>query len=284
MRLSRPWVEDLRLPAGSAGMVWLPEPDRPPSRIIYHHRHVELEANLVLSGSGTYLIGDATCHLEPGSLAWLFPGQDHCLVQRSEDFSFIIAVWRPAVAAAAAADLGDARLASADPGPLCRRLGLQRMREDAELLAALGRAPEPEREAGLAYALRRLWRHGGEAPATAADGMPAAVARAARLLADPEAGRAVSIASLARGAGLSTDHLARLFRRHIGEAPLSYRNRCCLDRFLDRWRPGCAAMELAIACGFGSYSAFNRAFRAQLGSSPRSWIAARGSQRRDSSS
>lgn len=284
MALPRPWLDTLSLPPGSTGMVWLPDPDRPPSRIIYHHRHAELEANLVTAGSGTYLIGDATCHLEPGSLVWLFPAQNHCLVQRSADFSFIIAVWRPAAVAAAAGDLGDAMLAADDPGPLCRRLGLRRLREDAELLGELGRAPPAEREAGLGYALRRLWRHGREAPATTAAGMPPAVARAARLLADAEAGREVTLASLARGAGLSPDHLARLFRRHIGEAPLAYRNRSCLDRFLDRWRPGVEAMPLALACGFGSYSAFNRAFRAQLGTSPRRWMAARGAQRRDSSS
>ena len=134
MQLPRPWVEDLRLPAATAGAVWLPIAGAPPSRVIYHHRHAELEANLVVAGCGTYLVGSRTCRLDPGSLVWLFPGQDHCLIQRSADFAMLIAVWKPAVAQAAAVTLGEARLAAADPGVICRRLAVRRLREDAEAL------------------------------------------------------------------------------------------------------------------------------------------------------
>jgi AraC-like DNA-binding protein len=266
----------LDLDTGDAGAVWLPPPQGAQlSRNIHHHRHPELEINLVVRGDCTYLIGSRTYLLAVNCLTWLFPGQDHCLVQRSPDFAMIIAVWTPACVAQVAAGLGVAELAQADPGVRCHRLPISQSRADTELLTALASAGRVERNLGLPYALARLWQHSATAAVATSADLPAALTRAIRLLGDSERCRTVSVASLARGADLSADHFARLFRRHLGCTPVEFRNRSCLDRFLDQWRPGVPAMDLAYACGFGSYTAFNRSFRATLGISPRAWIAAR---------
>ena len=49
------------------------------------HRHAELEVNLVVRGTATYLLGERRYELTPGTLTWLFPGQDHVLVDDCRD-------------------------------------------------------------------------------------------------------------------------------------------------------------------------------------------------------
>lgn len=47
------------------------------------HRHAELELNLVVRGRASYLLGERRYDMTPGTLTWLFPGQDHVLVDES---------------------------------------------------------------------------------------------------------------------------------------------------------------------------------------------------------
>jgi hypothetical protein len=63
------------------------------------HRHAELEVNLVVRGTASYLLGDRRYALTPGTLTWLFPGQDHLLVSESSDHELWWAVFRPALVA-----------------------------------------------------------------------------------------------------------------------------------------------------------------------------------------
>ena len=59
------------------------------------HRHDALEVNLVTSGTGRYLVDQACFNLRRGTQIWLFPEQEHLLVDRSPDFQMYIAVFRP---------------------------------------------------------------------------------------------------------------------------------------------------------------------------------------------
>ena len=61
------------------------------------HRHAELEVNLVVRGTASYLLGDRRYALTPGTLTWLFPGQDHVLVDESSGHELWWAVFRPAL-------------------------------------------------------------------------------------------------------------------------------------------------------------------------------------------
>lgn len=79
----------------------------------------------------------------------------------------------------------------------------------------------------------------------------------------------VSLAALARRAGLSAYHLHRAFARAAGETPKQYTQRLRLERaaaLLLTERD--SVLEVALACGFRSHEAFLRGFRRQFGMTP----------------
>ena len=59
------------------------------------HRHSELEFNLILRGRACYLFGERRIDLSAGTLIWMFPAQEHLLVEESRDFAMWIAVFKP---------------------------------------------------------------------------------------------------------------------------------------------------------------------------------------------
>jgi AraC family transcriptional regulator, glycine betaine-responsive activator len=79
----------------------------------------------------------------------------------------------------------------------------------------------------------------------------------------------LSVAALARRAGLTTRGLQKLFRRHLDTSPGSYYANLRLAaarRMLDL--AGRPVLEVAAQSGFGSSSAFARAFRRRYGVNP----------------
>jgi len=88
-------------------------------------------------------------------------------------------------------------------------------------------------------------------------------------------GRPWTVLSLAESAGMSRAAFARRFRDVVGTGPLEY---------LTRWRMLLAAEQmedstemllvLAQSLGYGSESAFGKAFRRVMGCSPRKYIQA----------
>jgi AraC-like DNA-binding protein len=86
----------------------------------------------------------------------------------------------------------------------------------------------------------------------------------------PDAG--LTLAALARDAGLSPYHFLRTFERLTGATPHQYilraRLRDAALRLADA--PG-KIVDVALGCGFGDVSNFNRAFRAEFGVTPGSW-------------
>ncbi len=79
-------------------------------------------------------------------------------------------------------------------------------------------------------------------------------------------------ATLAARARISPEHLARSVRRHLGMTPTALLNQRRLERAAlllshsDR-----SVLHIALDLGFGSASAFSRAFRAHHRLSPRDW-------------
>jgi AraC-like DNA-binding protein len=84
----------------------------------------------------------------------------------------------------------------------------------------------------------------------------------------------VSAQRLARDLGISSGHLARLFRTEMGISLVEYRNRLRIERFLSLAdRSGGNLLDAALEAGFGSYAQFHRVFRKLVGTTPREYVA-----------
>lgn len=84
----------------------------------------------------------------------------------------------------------------------------------------------------------------------------------------------VSAQRLARDLGISSGHLARLFRTEMGISLVEYRNRLRIERFLSLAdRSGVNLLDAALEAGFGSYAQFHRVFRKLVGTTPREYVA-----------
>src|SRR5580704_19475243 len=87
--------EVLQLMPGYEGAVWSYTSGGHARR--RSHRHEELELNLVTAGTAKYLVGERRYDLARGTLIWLFPEQDHMLLDESADYTMWIVVIRPAL-------------------------------------------------------------------------------------------------------------------------------------------------------------------------------------------
>jgi AraC-like DNA-binding protein len=237
------------------------------------HRHAELELNLVVRGSASYLLGDRRYALTPGTLTWLFPGQDHVLIEESADHELWWAVFRPALVARIATTQHAAPLREQDPvGQFSCRLDSGRVRRLATLFHELRDAETADdvlANTGLAYLLSFAWRAflDSDDVVEGVDLHPAVETVARMLRADPNAG---DLAELARAASLSPAHLSRIFKEQTGVSISRFRNQQRLQRFLLLYGRGrrTTALAAALEAGFGSYPQFHRVFREHTGRSP----------------
>jgi len=260
---------DLHLARALDGRLW-PHRFTPQSRA--PHRHAEVELNLVTAGRAAYLLGDRRYDLTRGALVWLFPGQDHILLDESADYAMWIGVFKPALLARACVSPASAPLRESDPpGRWLRCVSLEasaRLRALFEEVAAL-REDAARHNAGLGYALLSAWAEYQKAEeAAAGPDVHPAVERAARLLRDEA--DALTIEQIAARVGLSASRLSRLFHRQTGVALVDFRNRQRVQRFLRLYGRGRAvsASGAALDAGFGSYPQFYRVFKDQMGCSP----------------
>ena len=237
------------------------------------HRHAELELNLVVRGTASYLMNDRRYELTAGTLTWLFPDQEHVLVDESADHALWWAVFRPSAVARIATSPHARPLLERDPvGRYSRRLDPQRVQQLAALfgeLHAAGTVDDTLFNAGLSYLLASTWRAFLDSSEVVGDlEVHPAVDNVARLLqADPAAG---DLTDLARTVGLSPSHLSRLFTTQMGVSISRFRNQQRLDRFIRLYRHGRGTTALAAAheAGFGSYAQLHRVFRQETGRNP----------------
>jgi AraC-like DNA-binding protein len=237
------------------------------------HHHAELEVNLVVRGTASYLLGDRRYALTPGTLTWLFPGQDHVLVDESFDHELWWAVFRPGLVAQIATAPHARPLLEEDPvGRFSRRLDSGRVRRISALFRDVQDAETVDdvlANTGLAYLLSFAWRAflDSDDVVQGVDLHPAVETVARMLRADPDAG---NLAALARAACLSSSHLSRIFKEQTGVSISRFRNQQRLERFLRLYGRGrrTTALTAALEAGFGSYAQFYRVFREQVGRSP----------------
>jgi AraC-like DNA-binding protein len=99
---------------------------------------------------------------------------------------------------------------------------------------------------------------------------PALVTAMRHLECDPLDDRDES--ALARLAGVSTCHLRRLFREHLGVPPGEWRRNLRLQLAQKQLRSGYGSIaEIALACGWPDANYFTRLFRSRTSMTPRAW-------------
>ena len=262
-------IERLRIPAEHEGIVWF---HNSPRRKWWMHRHAELEINLVTAGTAHYLLGHGRYDLFPNSIVWLFPEQEHLLLDQSPDHCMWTLVVKPELLQRVC--LGESRqiLLAANPaGYFCRRLASDQAHWLATLLRDVSQAKaDPVRyNAGLAYAVLSGWAAylAAEESNVGTDVHPA-VEKAAHLIREHR--EPMRMDDLALECGLSPSRLSKLFQEQTGMSLVSFRNRQRLERFLHLYGEGRRTSMLAAAldAGFGSYAQFYRVFAHLMGCTP----------------
>ena len=235
------------------------------------HRHAELELNLITSGSGLYLLENRKYEIRRGDLLWLFPAQEHVLVEQSPEFEMWIGVFKPRAVRQIATDANSKILRRSNPsGEFCRRLA-QPAAAWLEKLFVEITASESQPELynrGLGYALLAAWDQFTHATEIPIQDVHPSVERAARHLRDQD--NAINLDELARHAGLSAPRLSRLFKQQTGVTLVDFRNRQRLEKFFTIYGTGqrLTMLDAALAAGFGSYAQFHRVFKRIMDCSP----------------
>jgi AraC-like DNA-binding protein len=292
-------LHDLKIGSIYDGFLFLAEtsPDAP---WLQSHHHVELELNLVIRGSITYVMGNQRYTFPAGTLLWFFPEQEHQLVDRSSTAQHYVAVFKPAFIrrvcrTPAYAMLNATRTESEGiQHAMLSRQYFHSVRNamDCIMEGSLDRdvlnreagfgvdsdfcyqhADPDGLNAGLHFLLTLCWRLQNSHPSgESAIELHPSVQRAIRLLSEGE--WTASLSALATRCKISDAHLSRLFHQQIGVSLTHYRSSLRMARFWEELKrsPDANLTEAAYAAGFGSYSQFYSLFVEAYGKGPREML------------
>ena len=233
------------------------------------HTHDEYSIGVVLEGAlgfnherGDDIAGAGMlCVVNPGERHTGFPGGD--AGWRYRNF-FVPAGLLARIAAALG---GDGRppefpgVAVHDPDLAATLLGLHRTLERSRDRLA--------REAATVDGLSALVaRHAlARRPPPPLPRNPGSVGRARALIQERFA-ESLSLAELARAAGMSRFHFLRLFRSELGLTPHAYLLQVRVERARQALSRGRSIAEAALECGFADQSHLTRRFKGVMGLSP----------------
>jgi AraC-like DNA-binding protein len=265
--------------------------------MLQSHHHIELEVNLIVRGTITYVVDGLRFSFSPRTLLWLFPEQEHQLVGRSANAQFYVAVFKPALIASSCRtatydglkrktnELGGVLSTLLNPGSfdlIEKTMGsLMKGSLDSDLLnseAGFGQTSDfsyqhsdPDAlNAGLHYLLLLCWRSHQLGKATRDPVvLHPAIRRALKFVSEET--REYSLEELAETCGASKSYLSRKFHQQIGVSLTRYRNSLRLSRFFEQYQQSnqVTITEAAYAAGFGSYAQFYKIFSQAYGRGPR---------------
>jgi len=152
--------------------------------------------------------------------------------------------------------------------PLMQDSGAEMPMLSSLLLQAIAAAPKSSaRTAAEVWAV--LWRVAELTPPSAPGGGHPVVATAIAYIESHLAGP-LTVPAVARAAGVSHNHLTRLFHAETGDTVVTYIRRRRLARARHLLRESTLSISaIAAAVGIGDLQAFNKACRRELGASPR---------------
>jgi hypothetical protein len=159
-------MEDLKIRPLYYGFIYLVESAHNPPTLKSHH-HVELELNLVVQGTISYVLEGQRFTFGRQTLLWFFPTQEHQLIDRSPDAEAYVAVFKPAMirrSCRSAAYAGLKRDSAEVPGVMQTVLDpetfvLVRKTMDA-LMAGAPKSDILNREAGFGVNSNFRYQHG----------------------------------------------------------------------------------------------------------------------------
>ena len=274
--------EKLFLPTNATGDLWLYNKERflDLTYQSFLHRHDEIEMNLVTWGHGVYILDNRKVELLPNTIIWLFPEQEHLLLDKSLDFEMWILVLRPEYLRTICSDPVSKALLQSDPEAIyCRSLPTplyQKINDFCKDALAV-RNNLALFNISMGYILLQAWSAYQAANGAANEKViHPAVERAARLILDSEG--MDDLPSLARQVGLSPTGLSRQFKKQMGLSLTDFRNRCRVEHFIDLYANGQTRtlLSAALEAGFGSYAQFYRVFRKIMGSNPADYRRSKG--------
>lgn len=291
---------DLKLGSGYDGLLYLAESIRNLQQIQSHH-HAEVELNLVVQGTITYVLNGRRFTFTSKTLLWLFPKQEHQLVDRSANARFYVVAFKPSLikeSCHTAAYEGLKHQPQDQNGVLNTVLSpksfdlivkildsLMQGSLDSDLLnseAGFGPASDFRFEhhdpdalnAGLHYLLLLCWKclYTGKV-ARDAIALHPAVRRALKFLSESDVN--IDLSELAKSCGISKSYLSRMFHRQVGVPLNRYRSSLRLSRFFEHYQqPEQKTLTEAVyAAGFGSYAQFYKVFVQAYGCGPRDCLA-----------
>ena len=237
----------------------------------FEERHSEFSIAIVLAGTFQYRSSTGRALMTPGSLLLgnagdcFECGHQHATGDRCLAFHF-----GPDFFAKLAADL-EISSSSFRQNRLCPLPELASV--TARASAAMDLAPQVSWEelavelAARALQLNSAHQSASELPV----GATARVTRVLRRI-EQEGFAQISLNELATEAKLSSYHFLRTFQTLTGLTPHQYLLRSRLREAATRLATGPSKiLDVALDCGFGDVSNFNRTFRREFGVSPRQW-------------
>ncbi len=242
-----------------------------PAKMKTSHCHDELEVNLALRGRASYLLGSRRYVLEADTLVWLFPCQEHILLECSLNFEMWVVVFRPKLVTKIGKSRGYNLLKEKDPaGYFCKRITSLHKQQLDRLFADISSTDdEMLYNTGLAYALPLAWSiYSTTHEMSPNTDIHPAVENAVQLLRKNPFHD--DLTTVANCSGLSPARLSRLFKQQIGVPMVHFRNRLRIERCLNLYCNGRRKniMLTALDAGFGSYPQFHREFTRIMGCSP----------------
>ena len=239
------------LPARRA-QVWRHRPEfrRP------RHFHREPELNLVVKGSATLGVGTRVEHAVAGDVVVFEPGQDHVLLDASEDLElFALALtpelWERSCAAKAGASSSTEALSKA---------------EQARVAEALFAVADVRDQLSVETRVSELFAKLRSLAST-----PSSISRRAALRALARPGASCSV--LASQLGTHPTNLSRVVARELGVPLVELRSRLKLSEFVRLVDAGQSFTQAALQADFGSYAQCHRVFRRFTGCQPRAYFA-----------
>lgn len=238
--------------AGRRAQIWRHQPAfrRP------RHFHSEPELNVVTQGTCVLGVGDRRILVSAGQMLFFEPGQDHELLEASDDLELFVLALRVELAERA---LGARTLCSIPKSAIATD---ELPSIDAEL-SGLGDV----RDASTVE--RRLAEIFGRAVARA----PKAHVRSHRAVASMCSNRDASEGELARRLGAAPSDLSRRVHADLGVTLVEYRARLRLMHFVKLVDLGASLSRAALDADFGSYAQCHRVFRRILQCAPRDYFA-----------